>query len=544
MRWNILSQFSQEKTILDALLENRSMKTEEEKEAFLNPPKVTDLLEKFSSEFKKSVEEAAGIITSTMSAGRPIIIHGDYDADGICATAILYRTIKNELGYSDVHSFIPDRFDHGYGLSSDSVDAVAEIVGEIDGALLITVDTGITSNEEVNYAKEMGFKVIIADHHQKPKNVPKADVIVWNEDMVGSGVSWSLAREIGSEDERLLGLVGLATVTDLQPLLGFNRSVVKEGLEILNSNPLPGVKVLHEVAGRKGLIGTYDLGWVIGPRLNAAGRIGSASLGLSLLLEDDKEAALGYVRQLNDLNILRQEKTQEMYELAATLHGDETPRVIISASQDYHEGIIGLVAAKLVQEHYRPAIVISLDGEFAKGSVRSVKGVDIISMLREFEDLFENVGGHPMAAGFTVQASRLDELAQRVGEFAESYVLDEYLVPVIDVDMEIPLETVDLEFARNLSLLSPFGIGNKEPTFLSRKLGVTGFDEVGRNSEHLSLKLLAGGKIFKAIWFGGVEKMPQIEVGGAVDLVYKVEEKEFNGRTYVDLIVRDLKISE
>lgn len=547
MRWNVLAQFDNKKPgksndVVEILLKKRGITSKTEREKFLNPPPILNLLKNFPDSFKKSTKNAAEIIKTAVKNNVPIVIHGDYDADGICATAILHKTIKDELGYKNCHAFIPNRFDHGYGLTKKSIDSISK---KAKGGLLVTVDTGITSVDEISYAKEKGFKVIITDHHQKPEKLPKAKEIVWSDEVVGSGVAWILSKQLGSKDNQLLGLAALATVTDLQPLLGYNRSIVKEGLEILNDSTPLGIKILHQVAGRKGEITTYDLGWVLGPRLNATGRMGTAEDALVLLLEQDEEDARKYAQKINSLNVDRQDKTMEMYDLASAENessSGELPKIIVSTHEDYHEGIIGLVAAKLSQTHYRPAIVVSLDDEYGKGSVRSIKGVDIISFLREFEDIFESVGGHPMAAGFTIKKANLDLMQKKIDEFVENYVLDEFLEPVLDVDLGIPLEIVDANFARKLEKMKPFGIGNKNPVFASFGVGVVGIDVVGRNQEHLSLKLLKGGNVYKAIYFGGADKFGDFALGDEIDIAYSAELKKFNGREYVDLIVKDLKV--
>ena len=406
--------------------------------------------------------------------------------------------------------------------------------------LLISVDSGVTAVEAVKFAKEKGFKVIITDHHQKPTQLPPADLIVWTDKLVGSGVAWALGRELGSKDPQLIGLVALATVTDLQPVLGLSRSIVKEGLELLSLNPPLAIKVLREIAGRvKGEITTYDLGWVFGPRINATGRMGDADEALQLLLETNEEKAFELARRLNQMNLERQDKTLEMYELAGNFNREGLPRLIIAYNEAFHEGIIGLVASKLVQEYHRPAIVVSLDGEFGKGSARSVAGVDIISFLRESADLFEDLGGHPMAAGFTIKRDKLDEMESRLLKHSEKAILDEHLVPTLDVDLEVSLKEVDLDFVREVEKLKPFGVGNRAPVFVSREVGVVGADLVGRDQSHLSLRVLSEGKSYKAIYFNGAEHKDKISVGDKIDIAFSAERNEYNGNTYVNLVLKD-----
>ncbi|KKS21795.1 MAG: Single-stranded-DNA-specific exonuclease RecJ [candidate division WWE3 bacterium GW2011_GWA1_41_8] len=547
-RWNIIHETNSAENILELLLKNRGITDPTEKKIFMNPPKALQCAKTFSQDFKKSLLKAKEIINSALKADIPVVIHGDYDADGISATAILFSTIKDELDYDKCYYFIPNRFDHGYGLSKSSVDAVVAMVTEELGKtpedlLFITVDSGITAAAEVDYIRSLGYSVIITDHHQKPQVLPNADCIVWEDNIVGSGISWYLAKTLGSRNPQSIGLAALATVTDLQPLTGTNRSIVKEGLEVLNNIPSLGIKKLLDFSGRRnGEITTYDLGWVIGPRLNASGRLIDATDSLKLLIEKDEVKAEGYALALNKVNSDRQDKTVEMYEVASGVAVQAVPKVIFSSNEEYHEGIIGLVAAKLVQKYYRPSIVISLTDDYGKGSVRSIPGVDIISILRKYEELFVNLGGHPMAAGFTIQKSNIAVLQEKLTEYCEQEFAEELLQPVIDVDLKIPLNIINLEMTENVNRMKPFGIGNKEPTFLSERAGVASVDRVGRESNHLSMKLYGEGQLYKAIFFNGIESYPDLKPGDFIDIIYKVKVNEFNGNRKVDLIIEDLRL--
>uniref|UniRef100_A0A7C4XI74 Single-stranded-DNA-specific exonuclease RecJ n=1 Tax=candidate division WWE3 bacterium TaxID=2053526 RepID=A0A7C4XI74_UNCKA len=338
--------------------------------------------------------------------------------------------------------------------------------------------------------------------------------------------------------------MALATVTDLQPLFKYNRSIVKEGLEILNSNPPVGLKVLKEVSGRnQSEITTYDLGWLLGPRINATGRIGSAEDALNLLLEKDIGQALVLAKKLNDLNVDRQDKTSEMYDLASEFDPSNLPRIIVSAHKDYHEGIIGLVAAKLVQKHYRPSIAISINGEFSKGSARSVDGLDIISFLRIAEDLFENLGGHPMAAGFTLKTEKLDEFCERMESLSVEMISDEVLQPQLRIDCAVSLSDVDLSFVKNINRLKPFGNGNPSPVFACFDLGIVGIETVGRDNSHLILKLMDGGVgVHKTIFFGRADLTNSLAVGDKVDIAYTAEINDYKGKEYLNLVLKDMQI--
>lgn len=541
-KWNVINKYQESGDIIESLLKTRGVTSEKDIQEFLNPPKALNFASAFTPEFKSSLLKAKKLILETMEQDIPIVIHGDYDADGICSTAILFNTLKFELGYENTFSFIPNRFEHGYGLSTKSIDEIIQKTNSPEKMLFITVDSGITSVTEVEYIKSLGYKIILTDHHQKPAQLPQADVLVWSDLMVGAGISWFLSKTLGSKNPQSIALATLATVTDLQPLVGINRSIVKEGLEVINTNPPAGLKKLLQVAGRGvGEVTTYDLGWVLGPRINASGRLVDASDSLLLMVEKNEELLEGIALKLNQTNTERQDKTLEMYEFASGFNSDDMPKIIISAHEDYHEGIIGLVAAKLVQKYYRPAIVISLNDGFGKGSVRSIPGIDIISVLRKHEELFINVGGHPMAAGFTIEKGNLPLLQKRLTQYCSENFDDSIFEPCVEVDMQIPLGLVNLELAHKLNKLKPYGVGNREPVFLSEKVGVAEVNTMGRENNHLLLRLYADGEYFKAIAFNNAVLATELNIGDQIDVVYKIKENKFNGNIKLDLIIEDFK---
>ncbi|OGC70212.1 single-stranded-DNA-specific exonuclease RecJ [candidate division WWE3 bacterium RIFOXYC1_FULL_39_7] len=547
-RWEIKKEYVVGDDIIKLLLENRGISTKQEIDDFLHAPPISELVKKLPREFRESLRDASELIKNHTSKNLPIVVHGDYDADGICATAILYKMIKNELKYESVYYFIPNRFDHGYGLSTESVN---EVVNMLDsegfdtkkGGLFITVDSGITAAGSVEFVRTLGFDIIITDHHQKPDKLPNANVIVWYDKVVGASISWILSRVLGSTDPQSLSLAAIATVTDLQPLKDLNREIVKKGLKILNSNPIIGLKKLVGAAGKEtGELDTYDLGWIIGPRLNASGRLLEATNSLQLLLEEDATKAEELALKLNAVNIERQDKTLEMFEIASSVGKADLPKIIFSSDQNYHEGVIGLVAARLTQKFYRPSIVISLSEEFGKGSVRSIQGVDIISMLRKFDDLFENLGGHPMAAGFTIKKENISILEDKLLEEAENLIEDSLFERVLKVDVKIPVNIIDLELLEKIEELQPFGLGNEEPVFMSENLGVVSVDAVGKEKSHLIIKLFDGQEIHKSIYFNAVDNNVAVQMGDKLDIVYTIKKNVYNGKTYIDLVLKDLKI--
>lgn len=534
-QWKVFFSLTKIEELLDTLLKKRALVSEEEKNTFLNPPKVEEYINKLPGDFKTSLELARQIILKTIKEEKPIIVYGDYDADGICATAILYQVLKEELNYAKCFYFIPNRFEHGYGLSLGAIDACISMVNSV--ILFITVDTGITAVKEVEYIKSLGHQVIITDHHQKSSILPSADCLVWEDKMVGSTISWLLGRELGSKNPQSLALACLATVTDVQPILGFNRSIVKEGLEILNLNPPMGLKKLFEIAGRKGEITTYDLGWVIGPRLNAGGRLIDAEDSLNLLLQKNTTIVNELALKLNKINVERQNKTLEMLDMVEI----QEYKIIISSNSNYHEGIIGLVAARLAQKYYKPSIVISLGERYAKGSARSIPGINIIEVLRNFEDMFIGLGGHSGAAGFTIEKNKLEVLSTALIKYMDENVDDKLLQPILNIDAQIPLDFVNSGFLREINKLRPYGIGNPEPVFLSKNVGVAGINIVGKESQHLSLRLEFSGKFYKGIFFNEGARQSDLKIGSFIDVAYTLKENIFNGKTSIDLIMKALR---
>ena len=536
--WNILGKYEDDDVVL-SILKGRGIK---DKKDFLKDLSLNESFDKFSSDFKKSLKKAKDLINKEIDRESNIVIFGDYDSDGINATAILYNYLKDERKYKKVSYFIPNRFEHSYGLSKRAIDDVVGRFKKGENILFITVDVGITAYEEVSYIKNLGYGIVLTDHHQKPDKIPPADCILWSDEICGALISWILAKALGSKNTESVSLASIATITDLQTVLGFNRVIVKKGLEVLNKKPPLGIKKLLEASGKGvGEITTYEVGWIIGPRLNAAGRLETAEDSIKLLTEKDEKELEKLAEKLNTKNIQRQEKTLEMYEIASTVDNGEIPKVIFSSDEKYHEGVIGLVAAKLVQKYYRPSIVICLMDGYAKGSARSIPGVNIIEMLRNFEDLFIDLGGHPMAAGFTIEKKNISKLEKQIEKYAKENISEAVFVPTITIDLEIPAAIITDEMLMEVDNLKPFGIGNEQPVFISRGLGVVNSSVIGKDENHLKLSLYDGEKYFKAVYFGGAEFERDLNTGDKIDLVYTLKKNEYNGSSYIDLIVKDYR---
>jgi len=286
---------------------------------------------------------------------------------------------------------------------------------------------------------------------------------------------------------------------------------------------------------------TYDLGWVIGPRLNASGRVGDAMESLELLVEKDPEVIKKFAWSISKINSERQDKTFEMYELIADLEEENMPSIIVSHNENYHEGIIGLVASKITQKYNRPTIVISTAEEVAKGSVRSISTINIIEVLRNYDDLFESLGGHPMAAGFSIKKENISILKEKLADYSKENITDEDLKKVLTVDLEIPSKIISLDLLNEFEKLEPYGVGNKEPILVSRNLGISSIDKVGRESNHLSLRFLDGDSFYKGIFFGHGYLYDEFQLGDMVDVAYTLKKNEYNGKTYIDLVLKDIK---
>lgn len=498
------------KDILKVLLANRDIKNKDE---FLNP--------KFPDEFDLDFSKAVKLIKKTIAQKKKIVVYGDYDADGICATAIMWEAL-NKIG-AQVMPFIPSREKEGYGLSKEGIDS-------LDADLIVTVDNGIVAHEAVDYARKKGLEVIIVDHHEKPKKLPKANVVVHTTKLCASGICLFLAKELGSDG---LELAAIATVTDMMPLVGINRSIVKFGLESLNRTTRVGLKAMLKVAAIE-KIGVYEIGFVIGPRLNASGRIDSALNALRLLCTHDPEKALVLAKALNDVNQERQLMTAEM-----TLHAKGQAKIdgkiIVIQHESYHQGVIGLIAGKLVDQYYLPAIVIAKSETISKASARSISGFNIIEAIRKFDHLLINAGGHPMAAGFSIQTAKIEDFAKSIAIYAKENISEEMLNKKLRVDMELPLNLLNFKLYELISQLEPYGNGNPEPVFCVEGV-IDSARTVGADSKHLKLVIDS----FPAIAFNQGHILPKLHYGDKISIAYSLSLDNYNGANKLQLRIKDL----
>jgi single-stranded-DNA-specific exonuclease len=563
-KWNILSKIicKNEKDLLTIILKNREITEEKE---FLSPPFPLEFAlndKELKSLINKNINPAANLILKTMKNNNPIVIHGDYDADGQTATAILWKTLFEVFNYEKVYPYIPSRFDEGYGLTMDSLNGIIEklettgyVIKSCD-PLIVTVDCGILSIAEVDTAKELGFSVIITDHHQKGKALPNADHVIHTTKSTGAGIAWLLSQFIlnnsdikNSDNNSFIDLAAIGTICDLQPLTGFNRSIAKHGLEKINNEPSIGIKALIESAGINGEIDSYHIGWQIGPRLNATGRMEDAMQSLRLLCSRSVKEAEDISKSLNELNQVRQNKTQGDLLIALSefenIKKEDLPAILITINESYHEGIVGLVAGRLSQTFNRAVLAISIDNKtgIAKGSARSVKGISIINELREYAHLFDGLGGHDQAAGFSIKISKLEELKSSLEILSKKWT-GKNLVKEINIDTELDPNLVNMNVYDSLQTLRPFGVGNQEPVFMMKNLKLINYNNFGKENKHIKLFFMdENSNQFVGVGFSlnGISDL--INVGENYDAAFTLTKNSWNGNSKLELIIKDIHIA-
>jgi len=535
--WNVISPSvsNKGKNWLPSLLaKNRGLTSKKKLEEFLNP-KFEQILEVKLTDVEKALKR----ISKAISSKEKVIIYSDYDADGICGTAILWETL-HDLG-ADTLPYVPHRIKEGYGLSKEAISELAKKKVK----LIITVDHGVAAVDQVDHAKDLGIDVIVTDHHILPKKLPKAVALVHSTDLCGAGVAWRLAYEISeklkpSYRENLiekLELASIATVADLVPLLGANRAIVKLGLEKISKTSRPGLQALIRETSISGQIGTFEIGHIIAPRINAMGRIEHAIDALRLICAKNQDQAASLARLLCKTNTKRQDLTSKIIQEAKVMVNGESPIGVIS-HPNWHEGIIGLVAARLMEIHNKPMIVISQGETFSKGSARSVAGFNIVEAISKSSNLVLNVGGHPMAAGFTIETCHIQSFSDSINYYAKGKLSVESLARKLSIECELQLDDISRNTLEIIDEFEPFGVGNREPLFLTKGMLVEDVRCVGQKNDHLKLQIDG----FSAIGFNMGEFRSQIRPGYSVDAVYTLAEDRYNGNNAIQLKLRDLKI--
>ena len=488
---------------------------------------------------REAVEAIAGVVR----AGGTILVHGDYDVDGQCATALLTRALR--AGGADVAPFLPHRLRDGYDFGPAGLQA-AQAAG---ASLIVTCDCGITAVETVRAARAAGIGVVVTDHHLPGPELPPALAVIDPQQpgdtsgataLCGTGVAFKLVQALvpalglpPNLPYYLLDLVALATVADVVPLQGENRTLVKHGLRLLADSSWPGVRALLEASGLAGKeVRAGHLGFILGPRLNAAGRIAEATDGLRLLLTDDPAEAAALARRLEGLNVERQGLDQRILDeaLSQVEHGADFERdaSFVLSGEGWHPGVVGIVASRVVERYGRPAFLIAFDGEIGKGSGRSISRFDLHAALLACGDLLERYGGHHMAAGLTIRREHLDAFRERFALLAREALAPEDLGPEQRVDLEVSLPDITPELERLIRHLEPCGTGNSSPVFGVRGIRLAGRSRVGQG--HLKGILDDGRARLPAIGFQWADRVPWL-TDGPVDAAFRIECNEWNGHT-------------
>ncbi|MBI2196338.1 single-stranded-DNA-specific exonuclease RecJ [Candidatus Daviesbacteria bacterium] len=522
MKWKILPKKSDE--LIEQLLINRGIKTAKDKNQFFHPQ---------ISDFEKDLQipgtaKATKRILEAIKKDELIVVFGDYDVDGICASAILYKGLTS-IG-AKVLPYIPHREKEGYGLSKLGL----EFARDSGATLVITVDNGIAAIDQVKFAKEIGLDLIITDHHIPGRERPDAFEIVHSTKMCGAAVAWCLIRDLIKKElaTELLQFVAIATVCDLLRLVGLGRAFVFEGLQILRRTTNLGLLTLINECGTSLQdIGSFEIGYMIGPRLNAMGRLEHAIDSLRLLCTKDPVKARRLAKLLCETNSTRQRMTEEALEQAKLLV-DKQNKIHVLASKDWSAGIIGLVAGKVTDEYSRPAIAISIGEEISKGSARSIDGINIVELIRKHADILIDVGGHPGAAGFSLYSKHIEIFKKRLEEY--KLVLPEE-ERVLEVEAEVNSKQLTKGLVSELEKFEPFGMDNRRPIFATRGMRVSDIRTVG-DGKHL--KGRADGLDFIA--FGMGEWANMLQSGQTIDLAYNLELDTYNGAEKLQLKVRDV----
>jgi single-stranded-DNA-specific exonuclease len=537
--------------ILKQIVFNRGMGTDAEARAFLKaePNSNTDPFQLIG------MAATLDRIRYALDHNEPIAIYGDYDVDGVTATALLVDALR-ALG-ADVRGYIPNRFDEGYGLNIEALDSL-----KADGIkLVITVDCGIRSPDEALHARTIGLDLVISDHHHPDgENLPPAFAVINpkqhgdpypDKDLAGVGIAYKIAEALISTQhsaislqlDDLLDLVALGTVADLAPLVGENRVLVRRGLRQIRATKRQGLFSLAGVAELKiEKVTAGDIGFILGPRLNASGRLESALASFELLTTTDFMRAGQLAQQLDVQNRQRQGLTRSMQEQAESIAMSEDPEafLLFAAHEDFNPGVVGLAASRLTEIYYRPAIVAAKNAEETRGSCRSIPEFHITDALDQCKDLLVRHGGHAAAAGFTVKNENLPELVTRLKAIAKDQLEEKDLRHTLSADMEVLLSDLNFEVLKHLNYLEPTGYGNPDATFVSRNVRVKFSRTVGSDGKHLKLTLEdERGSAFDSIGFRMGHLKPTLPP--RLDVLYRFEANEYNGRTSLQLNLKDVK---
>ena len=532
--------------LLASILVNRGIIDGEKINVFLNPTRK-DFYNPF---LMPDMEIAVKRIVKAIENKEKIMIYGDYDADGITSITVLKKYL-NEIGLK-TGEYIPNRLNEGYGLNKDAISKIYN-----DGyRLMITVDCGISGLEEVEYANSLGMEIIITDHHEPAEKLPEAIAVIdakrkdnkypFNQ-LAGVGVVFKLIQAISKELKleekeylKYLDLVCIGTISDIVPLVDENRVIAKLGLKLIEKTKNIGLKTLLNIADLK-KIDSNAISFGVAPRINACGRMGFQEEALQLFLTEDSGEATKIAKRLVQFNQERQAKEKQIFEevIEKIEKDDKDKKCIVLAEENWHHGVIGIVASKITEIYYKPSILICLEGDKGKGSGRSVPGFDLYTALTKCSDYIEKFGGHSMAIGITIKKENFEKLKETIEKYAqESNISD--IMPIINIDKEINLKNINIEEVKSLELLEPFGEANKMPLFLLRNLKIDSIRALS-GGKHLKLTLKQDNNIVDAIGFNMGDLSKEYLLGDKVDVVGTIEINSFGNKENIQINLKDIR---
>lgn len=539
--------------VVTTLLLQRGISTAEEAQRFFKPS-LTDLHDPF---LMAGMERAVVRIETAISNGEKILVYGDYDVDGTTAVALFYtflKTLNANCGF-----YIPDRYSEGYGISFMGID-FAKAEGY---SLIVALDCGIKSNDKVDYAKERNIDFIICDHHLPGDKIPdavavldpkRADCNYPYKELCGCGIGFKLAQAISQKRNLgietitpLLDLVAVAIAADIVPLTGENRVLANFGMQRINLNPRPGFKAMLQLEKFNKTISITDVVFILAPRINAAGRIEHGKFAVELLTATDDAIAYAAAAGVNKNNLdrrsLDKEITTQALAMVAGSAEMQTRKSTVVFKADWHKGVVGIVASRLIEKYYRPTIVLTESNGTATGSARSVKDFDVYEAIEACSSLLIQFGGHKYAAGLTMDIKNVDAFILQFEKEVAARITDEQLIPTIEYDMELPFEKIDKDFFAEMKQFGAFGPGNMSPVFLSRKVYDRGWARVV-GEKHLKMDLESAGnsnRILPAIAFGKGDFFLSLANKNEIDVCYSIEENEYNGKVSLQLSVKDMR---
>jgi len=536
--------------IIQRLVYNRGIVNKDEVERFMNPSTTQFYNPYLLNDMFIAVER----ILSAIKTQEKVVIYGDYDVDGVTSTSILYRYLKSI--HINVDYYIPNRMDEGYGINKNALD----IIKQGGTGLIITVDNGIAAVDEVDYANSLGMQVIVTDHHECQEKLPnalavinpkRADSTYPFDNLAGVGVTFklihALAIKLGNVDSiwNYLDIVSIGTIADIVPLVDENRVIAKFGFERIKVTTNIGLRAMLKEIGYKNTdITSGFIGFIIGPRLNAAGRVDDAKKCVKLFITDDETEANIIAKELEKNNQERQEiEKQILNEVLEEIQANEIAKekkIIILAKEGWHHGIIGIVASKVIDKFYKPTILFNIEEGKATGSARSISEFSIFDAISSAKEFLHRYGGHDAAAGLSLDIDKFENFRKRIEDYADGNITEDMLVPKLKVEAELKCEDITIDFIKNIEKLEPYGIGNPEPVF-SFACNVENFRLLGKENNHLKLKIRKNNVIIDSIMFNSPEYFEKLYDRMNVILAGSLQINEWNGNSNPQILLKDIK---